>query len=72
MGGRTADLLSIYVQHFADIGCTKNELRAVANENGITSSGTFTRALKALVTSGALTNTGSDAHPFYKQEGTLL
>lgn len=71
MGGRTADLMSIYVQHFADTGCTKNELRDVAAEGGMKSSGTFTRALNALVNSGALVNTGSDPRPFYKQEGTL-
>ncbi|HVV76331.1 MAG TPA: AAA family ATPase [Mycobacteriales bacterium] len=69
MGGRTADLMSIYVQHFADTGCSKKDLRDVAQENGISSSGTFTRALNTLVASGALLNTGTDKQPFYKQNG---
>jgi hypothetical protein len=66
MGGRATDLMSIYVQHFADTGCSKRELREVAGEHGMKSSGTFTRALQMLVSSGALTNTGTDARPFYK------
>lgn len=66
MGGRATDLMSIYVQHFADTGCSKRELREVAGENGMRSSGTFTRALHILVSSGALTNTGTDVRPFYK------
>jgi hypothetical protein len=66
MGGRTADLMSVLVQHFADTGCSKRELREVAAENGIKSSGTFSRALTTLVQSGALLNTGTDKQPFYK------
>lgn len=70
MGGRTADLMSIYVRHFADTGCSKRELRDVATEDGITSSGTFTRALNTLISSGALINTGGDQRPFYKLGAT--
>jgi hypothetical protein len=66
MGGKTADLMSIFVQHFVDTGCTKKELRDVAAENGITSSGTFSRGVSTLVASGSLVNTGTDRVPFYK------
>lgn len=69
MGGRTTDLMAIMSTHFGQTGCTKKELRDVAAENGITSSGTFTRAISSLISSGELVNTGSDARPFYRVRG---
>lgn len=69
MTGRTADLMSIFSAHFLDTGATKKELRDVAAENSITSSGTFTRAVNALVRAGTIVNTGSDTRPYYKLGG---
>lgn len=66
IAGRASDLMSIFTAHFADIGASKAELRAVASEAGITSSGTFSRGVNALVSSGLLVNSGTDSRPFYK------
>jgi hypothetical protein len=66
IAGRAADLMSIFTEHFADTGASKAELRAVAAEAGITSSGTFSRGVNTLVSTGALIQTGTDARPFYK------
>ncbi len=66
MGGRTADVMSIFMSTFGDVGATRAELRKVCGEAGITSSGVFSRAVKALVSTGALVPSGSDARPYYK------
>ena len=66
MGGRTADVMSIFVSTFGTSGASKAELRKVCGEQGITSSGVFSRAVKALVSTGALVQSGTDARPFYK------
>ncbi|WP_172800223.1 AAA family ATPase [Mycobacterium sp. IS-1556] len=66
-GGQTerADkLLSTFVQHFANIGASKSELRNVAGMP----SATFHRALSDLLKAGDLINVGTDKRPFYKQE----
>ncbi|MCW2522878.1 MAG: hypothetical protein JWO63_1213, partial [Frankiales bacterium] len=62
VSGRASDLLSVFTEHFADMGCSKAELRAVAG----LAPATFQRSLKALVSTGALVNQGSDSRPFYK------
>ncbi len=62
LSGRTEALMSAFVAHFADMGASKAELRAVADQ----SPATFQRSLKALVSRGALVNHGSDVRPFYK------
>lgn len=70
VSGRANDVMSIYSTHFADTGCTRKDLRDVCHEAGITSSGTFTRALHTLISSGHLHNTGTDKRPFYKPGAT--
>ena len=66
MGGRTAEVMSIFMSTFGDVGASKAELRKVCGEAGITSSGVFSRAVKALVSTGALVQSGTDARPYYK------
>ncbi len=63
LSDRAEALLSAFEEHFADIGCSKAELRNVADQ----ASATFARSLKALVSAGQLVNTGSDLRPFYKR-----
>lgn len=60
--GRTEALMSAFLEHFADMGASKAELRAVADQ----APATFARSLRSLVTQGLLVNHGSDARPFYK------
>jgi hypothetical protein len=60
------ELLAAFMDNFADIGCTKAELRNVAGQ----SPATFARSLNALVRAGALVNTASDQRPFYKPGAT--
>ncbi len=72
MGGRTAEVMSIFVSTFGDVGATKAELRKVCGEAGITSSGVFSRAVKALVSKGALVQSGSDARPYYTPGAGLV
>ena len=62
LSGRATDLLSVFTEHFADTGCSKAELRHVAE----LAPATFARGLNALVRAGALINTGTDQRPFYK------
>ncbi|MGV0795955.1 AAA family ATPase [Mycolicibacterium elephantis] len=59
--GCAGHLLSAFVHHFAESGATKSELRNVAE----LPSSSFHRALNELLTSGSLTNTGTDKRPFY-------
>ncbi len=66
MSGRTADVMSIFMSTFGSLGASKAELRKACEEAGIKSSGVFSRAVKALVESGALLASGSDRSPFYK------
>lgn len=69
--GTKADaILSIFGVHFGDTGASKSELREVCREAGIASSGTFTRGLNALVSSGALHQSGTDARRRYTLGGT--
>ncbi len=66
MSGRTADVMSTFMSTFGNLGASKAELRKACEEAGIKSSGVFSRAVKALVESGALVASGSDRSPFYK------
>jgi hypothetical protein len=66
MGGRTAEVMSIFVSTFGDTGASKAEWRKVCAEAGITSSGVFSRAVNALLTAGAVVVSGTDARPYYK------
>lgn len=63
---RAEALMSVFTEHFADMGCSKAELRAVADMPPAT----FARSLKALVEQGLLHNTRSDSTPFYKRGPT--
>ncbi len=63
LSDRAEALLSAFEDHFADIGCSKAELRNVADQ----APATFARSLKALLSAGLLVNTGSDLRPFYKR-----
>lgn len=62
LNARSEELLSVFQACFADTGCSKAELRNVAQQP----SATFARSLGALVASGRLTNVGTDQRPFYK------
>lgn len=62
LSGRAEGLMSVFTEHFADIGCTKAELRTVAD----LAPATFARSLTSLVTQGLLLNSGTDARPYYK------
>jgi len=62
LSGRTEALMSAFSEHFADMGASKAELRAVADQ----APATFARSLRSLVTQGLLVNHGSGARPFYK------
>lgn len=62
LSGRAEALMSAFSEHFADMGASKAELRAVADQ----APATFARSLRSLVTQGLLVNHGSDARPFYK------
>jgi hypothetical protein len=66
VSGKAEDLLSVFMDLFADMGCSKAELRRAA----ALAPATFDRALKALVRTGALINHGTDQRPFYKP-GTI-
>ncbi len=70
MAGKTEELLALFMDTFVDTGASKAELREAARERGITSSGTFSRALNALLRTGALQNKGTDARPYYRAGGT--
>lgn len=64
-GGQTdrADrLMSTFVQHFAETGASKAELRNLAEMP----TATFHRALSDLLKSGDLVDTGTEKRPFYK------
>lgn len=61
LADRAAVLLSVFDEHFADMGCSKSELRTVA----ALPPATFARSLKALVSKGFLRNDGSDSRPRY-------
>lgn len=64
-GGQTdrgKQLLSTFVQNFAQTGASKSELRGVSDM----AQGSFYRALSDLLESGDLINTGTDKRPFYK------
>lgn len=61
----TANLRSIWSQHFGTTGATTTQLREVAVDNGAMAKTTFYRALGELVKSGFLINTGTDKRPFY-------
>lgn len=60
-------LLAVVRDSFGTTGCTTAQLRDVA---GLSRS-TFYRALNALVTRGALVNSGTDKRPFYTVADTL-
>jgi hypothetical protein len=62
LNGRAEELLSAFQACFADTGCSRAQLREVANQPNAT----FARSLAALVRSGRLQNVGSDQRPFYK------
>lgn len=66
MTGRRSDVMSIFMSTFGAIGATKADLRKACEEAGITSSGTYSRAVNDLVKAGALINTGTDFRPYYK------
>lgn len=59
------ELLSTYLSTFGTIGATKVELRNVSEMVP----STFHRALKDLLTTGRLVNTGTAQRPFYKPAG---
>ncbi len=65
-GSRADTILSTFRVHFTSTGASRAQLRDVCREGGITSSGTFTRGLNALVSVGALVNHGTDKQPFFK------
>ena len=54
-------LLSAFMSAFAETGCTKAELRNVAQMQPAT----FQRSLNSLIRLGLLHNTGTDKRPFY-------
>lgn len=62
LNGRAEALLSVFRESFTDSGCSKAELRNVAEM----APATFARSLKALVEQGHLLNSGTDQRPFYK------
>jgi hypothetical protein len=62
---RAGRLLSTFVQHFAQTGATKAELRNVADMDPAT----FYRALSDLLESTDLVNTGTDKRPYYILRG---
>jgi hypothetical protein len=62
MPDRAERLLAVFVEHFANTGATKAQLREVAPMDPAT----FYRAVIDLLASGALVNTGSNARPFYE------
>ena len=67
MSGAASKVMSIFMSTFASTGCTKKEWRDACHEAGITSSGTFSRALNKLTSQpGPITNTGTDKRPYYK------
>lgn len=59
---RAERLLSTFVHHFSQTGCSKRELRDVSEM----SVGTFHRALSDLLQSGDLINEGTTKRPFYR------
>lgn len=63
LSARAEDLMSVFLDHFADMGCSKAELRKAASDMA---PATFDRSLKALVHKGSLHNIGTDKRPFYK------
>lgn len=62
LNGKAEQLLSVFRECFADTGCSKAELRNVAEQ----APATFARSLKSLVLQGLLLNTGTDQRPYYK------
>ena len=62
---RTANLRLIMSHHFGLTGATGTQLRQLAVDDGSMTRPTYYRALSELLKSGLLTNTGSDARPFY-------
>jgi hypothetical protein len=61
LADKAKELLSVFDECFADIGCSKAELRAAAN----LPPATFARSLKTLLQQGFLHNTGTDPRPRY-------
>lgn len=62
MTGSQRQLMSAFMSAFGATGASKADLRAVSGM----APATFHRSLNALVSGGALTNTGSQQRPFYR------
>jgi hypothetical protein len=62
--------MSTFVSNFSETGASRAELRKAAADDGMTSSGAFSRALNDLLRRGALINHGTDQRPFYRTPDT--
>ena len=60
--GRAEQLLALFHGHFADIGCSKAELRNIADM----APATFARSVKVLMERGDLVNAGTQTRHYYK------